>query len=75
MDDGIPHLADRYLDQNGRQLPRQEYSLLQPQFKQPPRLLPPRDRYRASRDGPPYDRVEDDEFYERDAQLNSFGEF
>ena len=70
MGDGVYSFFDQ-LDDRGGRLPQQQYSL-QPRYMQPPRPVQPRDRYRAPRHEPQYDRVEDDE-YGHDAPLNSFG--
>jgi hypothetical protein len=53
---------------------RARYEILQPQFKQPTRLVPARDRYRATQhDNPMYDVVEDDHAYSQGPQFDSFG--
>jgi ATP-dependent DNA helicase HFM1/MER3 len=72
MDEGVYEVHDP-LDGRGERRPsQQQYSLLQPRYTQPPRPVQPRDRYRAPRHEPRYDRVEDDE-YGYDVPLDSFG--
>jgi hypothetical protein len=71
MDDGAYSFHDPDDDRGGRHAQYQQHSLLQPRFLQPTRPVQPRDRYRASRHEPQYDRVEDDE-YEDEVPLDSF---
>ncbi|KAI4924301.1 uncharacterized protein J4E92_007382 [Alternaria infectoria] len=69
-DDHYPH--DGY-EQFGVPRRTSQYDMLRPQFKQPGRLVAPRDRYRATQyDDPQYDVVEDDSMYDRGQQLDSF---
>ncbi|KAI4710905.1 hypothetical protein J4E89_004495 [Alternaria sp. Ai002NY15] len=69
-DDHYPH--DGY-EQFGAPRRTSQYDMLRPQFKQPGRLVAPRDRYRATQyDDPQYDVVEDDSMYDRGQQLDSF---
>ena len=52
---------------------RPQYNVLQPQFKQAPRPIAPRERYRVTQyDHSMYDAVEDDD-YGQSAPLDSFG--
>ena len=72
-DDHYPH--DGY-EQFGAPRRTSQYDTLRPQFKQPGRLVAPRDRYRATQyDDPQYDVVEDDSMYDRGQQLESFGKW
>ncbi|RAR07973.1 atp-dependent dna helicase mer3 [Stemphylium lycopersici] len=49
------------------------YDILQPQFRQPARPVPLRDRYRSTQYGHAvYDAVEDDHVYDHDPQFDSF---
>jgi ATP-dependent DNA helicase HFM1/MER3 len=72
MGDGVYSLLNQRDGRGGRLPQQQQFSLLQPRYMQPPRPVQPRDRYRASRHEPPFDRVEDDE-YGHDVPLDSFG--
>ena len=72
MDEGVYGLPGSLNHRGGRHAQQEQYSLRQPQFKQPFQSLQPRDRYRASRLEPQYDRVEDDEYANGDP-LDSFG--
>ncbi|KAF1977607.1 P-loop containing nucleoside triphosphate hydrolase protein [Bimuria novae-zelandiae CBS 107.79] len=64
------------LDGRGANPPPGQFSILEPQFKQParPRAVPPRDRYRVPRQDHTYGRVEDDGMYGLEQQLDSFDE-
>jgi hypothetical protein len=75
----MDHDAYNYEDDHTRpDAPRHtsQYQVLQPQFKQPSRPVPTRDRYRTFQHGnPAYDDVEDDDLYGQGEgmQFDSFG--
>jgi ATP-dependent DNA helicase HFM1/MER3 len=71
-------MGDRYYLPEDSEQPdaprRARYDILQPQFKQPARPVPARDRYRATQhDNPMYDVVEDENTYSQGPQFDSFG--
>ena len=62
------------VEQRGASRRTSQYDVLQPQFKQPGRLVAPRDRYRATQyTGHSYDTVEDENIYDHATELDSFG--
>ncbi|KAF1957066.1 P-loop containing nucleoside triphosphate hydrolase protein [Byssothecium circinans] len=69
----------RYRDErNGRGGGRresQQYPILQPQFKQPFRPIAPRDRFRAPRHEPAFDRVDDEDDQYEEPVFDSFGKW
>lgn len=71
MDERYRH---RELPASSRHAP--QYDILQPHFKQLPRPVPPRNRYRATQyEDPMYDVVEDDIADGPGSHLDSFGTF